>query len=497
MRLMVGLNKRSLAVLISALTVVSVLLGACRPGPTPTTPTPVATSTVAPTPTPLPPLPPQVIQVAPVRGEEQLLDAPVQLVFDQPMDAASVEAAFTIEPAVAGDFEWLTPRMVQFKPAGVGFERATRYAVAVEEKARSQAGLALETPVQFHFATVGFLEVSATQPAEDAAGVAPDAVVTVLFNRPVVPLTGIEDQDNLPQPLTFVPSVRGKGEWLNTSIYTFTPEEGFEPATTYKARVAAGLADTTGGVLADDFTWEFTTIMPAVVATHPDRDTIYVSVEPTVHVAFNQPMDHASAEAAFELKNTLTGEVVEGTFEWHDAGLVLPRGYAYEPYQWSWSRGEGPERVGAETMSFTPDVPLDYDTTYLAKVATSAWGARGQAGMSQPHQWTFVTIAYPRIISTNPQDGEQRASPWDRLEISFSSPMDPASINGNFTVSPPVSETEVFTYWWELRRQVGARHHRPLAHARPGPADLRAHALPRRQLQRIHADADLCERPQS
>ncbi|MEE8391890.1 MAG: Ig-like domain-containing protein [Anaerolineae bacterium] len=118
------LNKRLFFTLISVPIIIGTLLLACRFGPRPVTmtPTPAPTST---------PLPPQVIQVAPVRGEEQPLDAPVQLVFDQPMDAGAVEAAFTIEPAVGGDFEWPTARMVQFKPAGKGFERATRYTVAL------------------------------------------------------------------------------------------------------------------------------------------------------------------------------------------------------------------------------------------------------------------------------------------------------------------------------------------------------------------------------
>ena len=430
-------------ILLSITAIISIILSACRATPTPPPPTP----------TPLPPLPPQVIQVTPPPGEELPLDAPLQLTFDQPMDPASVEAAFTIEPSVPGDFEWPSPRVMEFKPSGK-LARATQYTVILKENARSKAGLALKTPVQFHFTTVGFLEVTTVQPAPDTTEVATDATVTVLFNRPVVPLVAIEDQSNLPQPLTFVPPVAGKGEWLNTSIYMFTPAEGFEPATTYQARVAAGLEDTTGGVLADDFTWEFTTVMPAVVATYPEADTIYVSPEPTIHIAFNQPMDHASTEAAFELKNLRTDEIVEGTFEWHDGGLVLPRGHAYEPYQWSWSPGEGPERVGVETMSFTPGRPLDFGTTYRASVAAGARGAGGQAGTQRPYVWTFDTIEYPRIVSTDPANGEKDVRPWGGLEIRFSSPMNPESINGNFTIRPPVTATEVFTYWWDSNTKL-------------------------------------------
>src|SRR5512136_3258019 len=229
--------KHYFATLISVLVIASMLLSACQLGSQPAAQT-AATSTTAPTSTKpvsaqaaatataifAEPLPPQVVQVTPAPGEEQPLDAPLQLVFDQPMDSSSVQAAFTIEPAVKGDFSWPTPSVMQFKPLGEGFKRAVQYAVALKENARSQAGLALEAPVQFHFSTVGFLEVAAVQPISNTTEVAISTTVTVLFNRPVVPLTAIENQGGLPQPLTFVPPVRGKGEWLNTSIYLFTPD---------------------------------------------------------------------------------------------------------------------------------------------------------------------------------------------------------------------------------------------------------------------------------
>jgi uncharacterized protein YfaS (alpha-2-macroglobulin family) len=409
-----------------------------------------------PTATPTPegePLPPQVVYVSPARGEEQQLDAPVQVMFDQPMDAGSVEKAFSIEPDVDGEFEWVTDRAVTFTPQDEGFERATRYTLTIADKARSARGERLKADFEYKFATVGFLEVAAVYPDDGTTEVAADATVTVMFNRPVVPLVAIEDQEGLPQPLTFVPPVRGQGEWLNTSIYTFTPDEGFVPATEYKARIAAGLEDTTGGVLKEDFTWEFTTILPAVVAYYPSGSTVYVSPEPTVYVAFNQPMDHASVEAAFTLKNGSTGAVVAGTFEWHDAGLVLPQMQAYEPYSWLWDSGVGPERVGVETMGFTPSRPLDFDTRYVASVAAGAEGARG--GVTPSTSTTaFRTIAYPRIVSTNPHDGDAAADPGGGLEVTFSSPISPASLDGNFTISPAVEATDVYTYWWDSNTKL-------------------------------------------
>ncbi|NLE43075.1 MAG: hypothetical protein GX620_00005, partial [Chloroflexi bacterium] len=400
------------------------------------------------------PLPPQVVEITPRRGEEHPLDAPVQVLFDQPMDKPSVEKAFTIEPPVQGRIEWPTDRMLIFRPGSQGFARGTRYTVTLEQGARSSKALTLRSPMEYRFNTVGYLEIATVQPASDAAEVATEASVTVLFNRPVVALTAIEDQGNLPQPLTFVPPVRGTGQWLNTSIYLFTPEEGFAPATTYRARVAAGLSDTTGGVLADDYTWEFTTILPAAVGTYPDKGTVYVSPEPTIYVAFNQMMDHASAEAAFELSNATTGQRVTGAFEWRTQGLVLPSQRTYEPYSWSWSQGEGPEQVGVETMGFTPSDPLMYSATYRASLSAGAMSVDGQASTSTPLEWTFTTIDYPRVVTTTPADGSVRAGLSGGLQVKFSSPMDRDSITGNFTISPPVSDTRVFTYWWDNDTQL-------------------------------------------
>jgi uncharacterized protein YfaS (alpha-2-macroglobulin family) len=410
--------------------------------------------TSAPTATPEgEPLPPQVVYVAPARGEEQRLDAPVQFVFDQAMDANSVEDAFSIEPRVSGELEWVTDRVVQFEPRQ-GFDRAERYKVVIEDDARSARGERLKDEFQYRFTTVGFLEVASVYPDDGTEEVAIDGSVTVLFNRPVVPLVAIEDQDTLPQPLEFDPPVEGTGEWVNTSIYVFTPGEGFAPSTTYEARIAAGLEDTTGGVMEEDFSWEFTTVMPSVVATYPGAGTIYVSTEPTVYVAFNQKMDRASVEAAFQLASVRTGDAVAGTFEWHDAGLILPDRETYEPYSWSWDSGVGPERVGVETVGFTPGEPLDFDTRYMVTVGADAQGATGGAGTFKKYSVAFDTIAYPSVVRTSPSDGEADADPGSGLHVSFSSPMDPDSFAGNISISPPVSATQVYTYWWDSNTQL-------------------------------------------
>ncbi len=162
--------------------------------------------------------------------------------------------------------------------------------------------------------------------------------MTVVFNRPVVSLASISQQAALPSPLTFMPPVRGQGEWLNTSIYLFRPAEGLLPATDYQARIAAGLTDTTGSVLEEDFVWTFSTLRPAILATWPEDTFQYVGPTDAISVTFNQPMDHASVQAHFSLKTN--GQAIAGTFRWQG----------------------GKTATAAEAMIFTPDEPLPRDT---------------------------------------------------------------------------------------------------------------------------------------
>src|SRR3989338_4328806 len=201
-----------------------------------------------PTPTPLPPIAPTVAEYFPARGDELATDGLISVYFDAVMDQASAEAAFSIEPRVRGQFSWPDDRTLVFTPAQL-LERASQYTVTVAGSARSAAGLALAEPVTFTAATVGFLEVTQVLPAPDTFGAEAQSVITVMFNRPVVPLTSLGDQAALPSPLTLEPRVEGQGEWLNTSIYVFRPSQPLVGGETYTGRIPAGLQDTTGGLL--------------------------------------------------------------------------------------------------------------------------------------------------------------------------------------------------------------------------------------------------------
>ena len=385
--------------------------------PAPTA-TPAATPTPAVPPTPLPPMAPNVADFTPARGDELPTDGTITIYFDSPMDRASVESSFAVEPKVNGAFVWADDSTVTFKPQAA-LERASRYNVTIDATAKSRAGLSLPHPVSFHADTVGFLEVTQVLPAPDTFGADVNSLITVMFNRPVVPLTSLSQQAALPNPLTLDPPVEGQGEWLNTSIFVFRPAKALAGGQAYTGRIAAGLTDTTGGLLKEDFTWQFSTQAPEVVSSIPYNGQTGLVLNQPISITFNQPMDRASTEKAFSLSDP-NGQTVAGTFAWAADGTGF---------------------------DFTPGQLLARSTNYSAKVEASALAASGNTPLAQPFGINFTTIAPPAIVLTDPPEGAQNVPAYNGFRIVFAAPMDPATLDPNIDIVP--KPTQVYTYWNE------------------------------------------------
>ncbi|MDY7080043.1 MAG: Ig-like domain-containing protein [Chloroflexota bacterium] len=409
------MKRLNLYKIVALVTLLSLLLGACR--------TSIPSPTLPPyTPPPPGAIPAVVVQRTPERGEELLPDGAIELVFDRPMDRTSVETAFQVSPEVAGRLDWADERTVRFKPAR-DLKRDAEYYVTVGAEAQASDGNPLDGAYRFRFRTVGYLEVAQIIPAPDTEDVETGSSITVIFNRPVVPLTAVSDPGytDLPQPVTFDPSIEGSGEWLNTSIYVFTPAEPLAGGATYEARIAAGLADTTGGVLAEDYEWSFSTQPPQVVWVSPTEGAELVGVDTALQVIFNMEVDCGSATEAFSLR----------------AGLRPVSGDL--------------ECVG-ERLVFTPTERLAFDATYEARVDAGVWsfssseGGYGE-GMRDAYEWRFATVPLPRIVGTRPYDGQQDAWPYTDFEIIFNAPVDPATVMPNLEMTPPLSPTLVYTYF--------------------------------------------------
>ena len=362
--------------------------------------------------------PPQVIAGSSLSGQEVGRDAPITVRFDQPMDQASVEAAFTVDPPVTGELSWPEPDTAVFTPAE-SLEPGQSYHVRIADTASSVNGQTLQEPVEFALQATGPLRVAQTVPGDGARSVQADATVTVVFDKPVVPLVSSGDQAGLPQPLTFDPPVEGVGEWTSTSIYRFMPDPAFAGATTYTVSVDPGLTDITGNQIEDPPTWQFTTLSPEVVLTEPENEGVRVAPDASILIIFNMPMDMASVEAATTLSAESGGIPI--SFLWRDDRAV----------------------------DVTPIEPLPLGTAYTLTVGASAASANGAATMPRDHTSVFTTVPFPAVINTVPADGAV-ADIWQRgFSVEFASPMNDETVEDQFIISPEPENVTYFISQWE------------------------------------------------
>ena len=265
----------------------------------------------------------------------------------------------------------------------------------------------------------GALQVAQVLPADDSSGVDADLVITVIFNRPVVPLGVAEAADTLPQPLAFAPAVQGKGEWLNTSIYVFRPDPALQGGTTYTVTVS-DLTAVDGSTLAEPFAWSFTTAAPLVSDVIPSNTAMDVLLDATVQVRFNQPMNRESVEASFSLYPfNQPDAVVPGKFTWADDGAGF---------------------------RFFPDENLTIDTQYVVAFSEPLPVPEGGgAALEGAAEWGFSTIPLPSLLSTDPFDGQTDAYPDYGITLSFASPMDVETLEEHVTIEPaPIREYDTY-----------------------------------------------------
>ncbi len=136
----------------------------------------------------------------------------------------------------------------------------------------------------------GPLEVLRYQPEGDVP-LAP--YLSVTFNQPMVPLTGLADLAAGTVPVKLSPQPAGKWRWVGTKTLMFEPSGRFPMATKYTVEIPAGTKSATGGTLATAVTWTFTTPPLTLKSYYPPtggpmrRDVL-------MFAAFDQRIDPAA-----------------------------------------------------------------------------------------------------------------------------------------------------------------------------------------------------------
>ncbi|MCB0059576.1 MAG: Ig-like domain-containing protein, partial [Caldilineaceae bacterium] len=333
---------------------------------------------------------------------------PVTFTFDQPMASAQID----VTPALEGETTAEGAQVVFTSTTSPAANTRYRFSFA---EATAAGGAAIASPLEITLQSTGPLGVASTQPLDGAQDVDANNPITVIFNRPVVPLTGVDEQASLPQPLDFDPFFEGQGQWISTSVYQFVPAVPLAAATTFNVTVAPMTA-IDGSAMSEPYTFSFTTSAPIVLGAKPAG--ILVPPDEPVVVTFSQPMDRASTQDAFSLWNEAVPSV-EGFFAWNDAGTV---------------------------MTFTAASPLPFGDPFAIDVADTAQAASQQGTLREAWSSTFTVSPLPAIDQTSILPDAQGVNPENELRVRFTAPVSETMLFDAITIETVVTNTQVVSY---------------------------------------------------
>ncbi|MCJ7718092.1 MAG: Ig-like domain-containing protein [Anaerolineales bacterium] len=363
------------------------------------------TATPVPTNTPQP-LPPTIVESEPAFGSTIPVGGPITLYFNQAMDQTSVEGALSGEPELAGSFDWSNPATLVFTPGQPLLPNSTQK-FNLDITAKAANGLSLGEPIQLVYYTPDTLKATYFLPFPGRIEIDPASAVVVTFNQPVVPLG--EPLSGEPA-FTINPPVAGKGEWINTSTYLFSPESALAGGTTYTAELSASLTSTSGAGLDPETprAWSFSTSYPQLLDWSPYYGATNIPLNASLTMTFNQAMDPDSVADNLQMVSD-TGIIISGDLEWSE------------------------NLMEAE---FSPDQLLDRDTTYAA-ILPGETKAAGGTPLQLDTTWQFETVGEFSFFGT-PAGQNYTFSVYEGVTLNFNSPVELDNFEEYITFSPEV-----------------------------------------------------------
>ena len=361
---------------------------------------------------------PEVIVQIPDEGKRLDLSSPIQIQFAIEMDTTQTSDSFLFsseQGSVPGKFAWIDDRILFFTPNSP-LEPGTIYTATITE-ATAKDGTPAQEIIKLYFKTIDTLTVAQVFPTQDAQEVDLNTSITVVFNQPVAPVTFVEEQHKLGQPVKFEPEVKGKGEWVNSSVYVFEPDEILLSGTQYKVSIEPEINELLGTSLDDSFKWEFNTRAPSIYnfalqngAENPTENVKDVPLNQAFQVTFLQPMNEQSVEEALSIINRETMEFVPLKLTWDDESTIV----TIEP--------KGIFKIA----SF-----YDFSLTSSAQASDGGYLREGLAVQ-------FSTVTMPAVISVFPA-ADSEGSYNSAITITFASQMDFDSLKGRIIISPAIS----------------------------------------------------------
>jgi uncharacterized protein YfaS (alpha-2-macroglobulin family) len=125
--------------------------------------------------------------------------------------------------------------------------------------------------------------------------------ITLMFNRPMVPLSTLSENADITPPVVITPKTDGRWKWITTRTLQFTPTTHLVRSSRYSVSVGEGLYST-DGVLVPKFVGQFTTRTLHYLGEGAGMSTL--THDRPLRVYFNQPIDLEKTRAEITLTRT-------------------------------------------------------------------------------------------------------------------------------------------------------------------------------------------------
>jgi len=247
-------------------------------------------------------------------------------------------------------------------------------------------------------------KVTSTDPVNNTTGIVINSKISAMFSVAMDPSTITIENFTLKQGSTDVP---GAVTYAGTKA-TFTPAANLATNTSYTATITTGAKDVSGKSIEKDYIWSLTTgeiadITRPTAISDPLNNVIDVALNKAVAFTFSEPMDPSTINAT--------------TFTLKQGDMSVPGAVTY---------------TGTKAI-FTPASNLVINKIYTGTITTGAKDLAGNA-LASNNSFSFTTvlvpdIALPMVNSIDPLNTVTGVAFNKVVALTFSEPMDPATIN--------------------------------------------------------------------
>lgn len=295
------------------------------------------------------------------------------------------------------------------------------------------------------------LSVTLARPQGSLANLSQSSSILIAFSQPMVSLgtKSVASKDCQPE---IQPDVAGQWQWQGTATLKFTPKKGLPGSTNYSVTVPTTLQSLSGQHLAQPYTFTFSTVAPALMASIPYDQAEEIPYDAAAFLAFNQPVDPYVVAKSIKLEvngkprefevrsvtdaETKQLELYDGDLSYQrDGHLESERCLAVQPIQ--------PYPLGAKVV-----------VTVKAGCQATAASNVSSAKDTAVH---FEVLREFAFDSVDLQDGY--ADDW--LVLNFSSPVSSEELAKHLHFSPAIKipdyiatdTTDTACLYWELPLQ--------------------------------------------